>query len=168
MSGSIDARLRPKAGPWEHSGKRQKVLVVCDDDGAACAYAAIAKSGGWKAKTCSHEADIAAVVASHQPDAVIYDYDPRAGVTALRALRLTGSQIPVVVIATQLADDAEMMALDVHVILPRPPGIERLRETLRALTARAERSSDMRVLFQFLERCDGMRSPRSGRSRGAE
>ncbi len=145
--------------------KDQKVLVVCDDDGAACAYAAIAKSGGWKTETCHHNSDIADVLATHRPAAVIFDYDTDAGLAALRALRVTGSQIPVIVLATRLANDAEMMPLDVEVILPRPPGIERLRETLRALTASAERPSDMKVLFQFLERCDGMGSPRNGSPR---
>lgn len=168
MSGSKNARSCRHAGPSQQTGKSLKVLVVSDDDGAACAYSAIAKSDGWKAETCHHEADVAAVLTSHKPDAVIFDYDPHAGVAALRALRLTGSQIPVVVIAAQLADEAEMMALDVQIILPHPPGIDLLRETLRALTAKLERSSDMKVLFRFLDRCDGMRSPSSGQSRGAQ
>ena len=135
--------------------KRRKVLVVSSDSGAACAYAAIAKSGGWKTLTCDHDEDLVAKVESNQIEAMVFDYSPEAGLTRLRKVRQAGLQLPTIVIATHPANEAEMMELDVKIILPKPSSVERLREVLTALTDAPEpEPSDMKVLFQFLERCD--------------
>ena len=131
-----------------------KVLVVSHDAGTARAYMAIAKSGGWIVAVCENDGSILDAIRDHTPDALIVDYSPDSGLGALRKVREVGFRLPTILITTHPVDEAVMMELGVKVILPKPPSITRLRETLKALTAAPFPASDMKVLFQFLERCD--------------
>ena len=132
-----------------------KVLVFSHDTGTARAYMAIAKSGGWAAMTCADDPASIAAIRDAEVDAVVFDYSPGFGLEALHRIRQAGLHLPTILITTHPVDDAEMMALGVKVILPKPPDVLLLREALSALTAApAPEPSDMKVLFQFLERCD--------------
>lgn len=136
------------------SEKRMKVLVIHHDVGASCAYSAIARSGGLEAFACEDTADVIAAIQANDIDVLILDYDSRTGFEPLRQVCHAGFQIPAILITAHEVDQREAMNLGVKVILTKPPDLAKLRGSLAALSTPIVPVPDIKVLFQFLERCE--------------
>ena len=143
--------------------KRLKVLVIHHDTGASCAYTAIARSAGWEAFSCEDIGDVAGSIRDNDVDVLIFEFSAESGFEALRKVHHVDASLPVILITAHPVDHEVMMSLGVKVILPKPPDVEQLRETLAALTVTTAPSSDFKILFQFLERCDAVQRVKEDR-----
>jgi len=114
--------------------------------------------------TCDHDGNVIAVIRDHKVAVLIFDYSPSTGLGALQKVRHADLRPPAILIGAHPVDHEEIMALRVEAILSKPPDVTQLREALAALTATSERSSDFKILFQFLERCEGANNDRATRS----
>lgn len=136
------------------SEKRMKVLVIHHDAGASCAYSAIARSGGLDAFACEDTANVIGAIQDDEIDVLILDHDSQTGLEPLRQVCNAGFQLPAILITAHDVDQREAMNLGVKVILTKPPDLAQLRGSLAALTTPIVPASDIKVLFQFLERCE--------------
>jgi DNA-binding response OmpR family regulator len=160
------AEFLSNPGETMNAERRMKALVVSHDSGAACAYAVIARSGGWDAMVCGHDQDVVGTIRDGQIDALIFDFSPKIGIEALQRARQGDLWLPVILITAYPVDQGEMMNLGVKVILSKPPDLVRLREALAALSMPRLPVSDIKVLFQFLERCEATQRTRDDRGSG--
>jgi len=136
--------------------KRLKVLVIHHDLGASCAYTAIARSAGWEASSCEDIGDVVRAVQANEVDVVIFDFSPENGFAALRKVHHADPSLPAILITAHPVDHQEAMSLGVKMVLPKPPDPSKLRQSLAALVTELP-SSDFKVLFEFLERCEAAR-----------
>ncbi len=134
--------------------KRLKVLVIHHDTGASCAYTAIARSAGWQVSSCEDTADVVGALGDNDIDVLIFEFSPESGFEALRKVRHVDARLPAILITAHPVDHQEAMSLGVKMIHPKPPDPAELRKSLDALATKLP-VSDFKVLFEFLERCEG-------------
>lgn len=133
-----------------------KVLVIDRDYGAQRAYMASARSGGCTTFACDDNSDIIGLVNRHGIDALILGVLPEIGVESLRRLRLSGINLPVILISATRVDRDETRRLGAEAILSKPPDVAEFKVVLARLKESRVRDTDFAAIFRFLERCRAM------------